>query len=93
MVTMSHNMLPFEWKELFRYRFSFMTLKLLILRYAQKASFKNSDGLIFLTDYAKNNILKCINKSFDENFKIIPHGIDSQFFCDPRSSLPIDRHY
>lgn len=75
-VTMSRNMLPFELKELFRYGFSLMTLKLLIIRMFQKKSFVKSQGVIFLTNYAKKIIIKAVNIS-EEKIALIPHGVTS----------------
>jgi glycosyltransferase involved in cell wall biosynthesis len=75
-VTMSRNMLPFELKELFRYGFSLMTLKLLIIRMFQKKSFVKSQGVIFLTNYAKKIITKAVNIS-EEKIALIPHGVTS----------------
>ena len=44
-VTMSRNMLPFEWKEIRRYGvFSIMTLRFIALRIAQSAAFSQSGG-------------------------------------------------
>ena len=47
-VTMNQNLLPFEYREIFRYGFSLSMVKFLLLRIAQKLSFKNSNGIIFL---------------------------------------------
>jgi hypothetical protein len=57
-VTMSRNMLPFEWSELRRFGLSAMTLRLLVLRANQTASFKKADGTIFLTRYAYDAVTK-----------------------------------
>lgn len=79
-VSMSQNMLPFEWKELSRFGFSLLTMKLLILRYTQSNTFKKSNGVIFLTNYACNEIAKQINNVQCKK-TIIPHGIDERFFA------------
>jgi hypothetical protein len=57
-VAMSQNLLPFEWLELRRYGFTLKGLKLLVLRFIQSYSFKSSNGMIFLTEYAKRAVLK-----------------------------------
>ena len=80
-VSMSQNMLPFEKKELFRFGFSFLTIKLLILRITQSRTFSNSDGIIFLTNYAKNEISKKV--TINKAKQVIPHGIDKRFFSQP----------
>ncbi len=75
-VTMSRNLLPFEWKEMFRYGFSLMTIKLFFIRISQKKSFKNADGVIFLTNYARNVVTKVV-KIKNDNIALIPHGVKS----------------
>jgi len=96
-VTMSRNMLPFEKRELSRYGFSFLTLKLLILRYTQTRSFQAANGVIFLTDYAKQIVLSVTGQLPGET-KVIPHGLNSRFLIPvnslssramPDKSLPI----
>lgn len=64
-VTMSRNLLPFEWRELRRYGLSWLTLKWLILRVTQARSFRRADGLIFLTQYARGVVMRvnCISSS------------------------------
>ena len=57
-VTMSRNMLPFEWSEAKRFGFSWTTLRLILLRWLQFKSFRSASGIIFLTKYAENQVLK-----------------------------------
>ena len=87
-ITISQNMLPFDWKEIFRYRFSFFILKLFFLRYVQLYTFKKSKGIIFLTDYVQNKLLKLIKQN--KRSTVIPHGIDSRFFTKPRKQKSIN---
>jgi hypothetical protein len=61
-VTMSQNLLPFEKPELRRYGWTLFTLKLLLLRLTQSRSFHNADGVIFLTEYARDAVLKVTGK-------------------------------
>ncbi|MCB1179878.1 MAG: glycosyltransferase family 4 protein, partial [Leptospiraceae bacterium] len=82
-VTMSQNLLPFEWKEIKRYKISIFTLKLLILRITQSKAFKKSNGIVFLTNYARKVVLDLYNLPIDKT-SIIPHGINSRFFRKPR---------
>ena len=79
-VTLSQNMLPFEINERRRYGFSLMSIKLLILRIIQERSFKNSNGIIFLTNYAKDTISNLINLNDSDNYTVIPHGINKALF-------------
>jgi glycosyltransferase involved in cell wall biosynthesis len=81
--TMSRNMLPFEWIELKRFGWSFVSLKLIILHFTQLRSFNAANGLIFLTRYAKNFI--CTNESVNTKYiDIIPHGVSADFFKNDR---------
>ncbi len=87
-VTMSRNMLPFEWRELRRYGMSMMTLKWLLLRWVQSRSFSHVDGVIFLTKYARDTVLAEIG-SVSENITVIPHGINPRFSFPPRHQRPV----
>jgi glycosyltransferase involved in cell wall biosynthesis len=87
-VTMSQNLLPFEWRELTRYGWSTVTLKLALLRSLQSRSFRRADGTIFLTRYAQDTVLK-ITGPLPCLTAIIPHGIDSRFLQPPRAQRPL----
>jgi glycosyltransferase involved in cell wall biosynthesis len=91
-VTLSQNLLPFEFKELFRYKFSLMTFKLLLLRFTQSFSFKRSRGVIFLTNYAKSTVLSVTGTIPDKNIKIIPHGLNTRFLNTPRTQKSIEKY-
>lgn len=82
-VTMSRNLLPFEWREMARYGLSILTLKWIVLRWAQSKSFRNADGLIFLTQYA-NNVVTRVTGPVGGQVVAIPHGVDERFVCPPR---------
>jgi glycosyltransferase involved in cell wall biosynthesis len=90
-VTMSRNMLPFEWCELRRFGWSAMTLKLLLLRAVQGRSFRRADGLIFLTRYARDMVMQVVGTTRGRR-RIIPHGIDARFESAAGPQLPIG-HY
>jgi glycosyltransferase involved in cell wall biosynthesis len=83
-VTMSRNMLPFEWQELKRYGWSATALKLLLLKWTQSRSFCKTDGLIFLTAYAQKVVKEAIKVKLPTSVTI-PHGISTRFFQVPRS--------
>jgi glycosyltransferase involved in cell wall biosynthesis len=88
-VTMSRNSLPLELEEARRYRFSFVYLRLLFLRYFQKKSFLKSDGFIFLSNYAMESFIKQGWFKLKKNvhkISIIPHGVSS-FFCGQKSKI------
>ena len=91
MVTMSRNLLPFEWKELLRYGFSLKMFKMIFLRITQSYSFRVADGLIFLTEYAKEAVNK-VARITENKTVIIPHGINSRFAIQPKPQLPIENY-
>jgi glycosyltransferase involved in cell wall biosynthesis len=86
-VTMSRNMLPFELGELFRYRISWMTLRLLLLRFGQSRTFRRADGLIFLTDYAREAVQRVARAG--GRTAVIPHGVEERFRGEPRPQRPL----
>ncbi len=86
-VVMSQNLLPFERKEAARFGFRFARLKMALLRRIQSRSIKGADGLIFLTQYARETVFSAIKHS-STNTAIIPHGIEGRFFCPPRPAEP-----
>ena len=87
-VTMSQNMLPFEWRELKRYGISIDTLKLLLLRRVQGTSFQRSEGVIFLTEYARDAVQMVTGKLGGE-VAVVPHGLNVRFKKVPRKQQPI----
>ena len=82
-VTMSQNLLPFETFEMRRYGFSWMYLRLLLLRLSQAKSFRMADGVIFLSGYARSVVVK---KAVHLNgiSTVIPHGVNNKFFKPPK---------
>ena len=90
-VTMSQNMLPFDWGELRRYGWSLTALKLLLLRISQSSSFKRADGVIFLTRYAKQEVLK-VTGVLNGQMATISHGLNSRFAMAPRPQRPIESY-
>jgi len=88
-VTMSQNMLPFEWHEMRRFGFSKSSLRLILLRFMQAYSFRRAAGMIFLTAYAKRNIMKIV--TFEHcPIAVIPHGVGQQFSMQPRIARSIE---
>jgi glycosyltransferase involved in cell wall biosynthesis len=53
------------------------------LRLTQSRSFKKTDGLILLTVYARNVVLRAIGKLWVET-SIIPHGLNPRFYNKPK---------
>jgi len=73
-IAISQNMIPFEKSVLMEFFFKLKFIKFYLIKISQIHTFKKSQGIIFLTSYAKKKILKIINvKKIN---KIIEHGID-----------------
>jgi glycosyltransferase involved in cell wall biosynthesis len=87
-VTMSQNMLPFEPEEAKRFgRWSWMRLKMWLLRQSQSRSFRKADGLIFLSQYARNVVCRWLEQGHAQVQALqtlIPHGIEPRFAADPK---------
>lgn len=90
-VTMSRNMLPFEWAEIRRYGASWMFFKLLLLRLTQTRSYRRADGTIFLTRYAYGGVSSVVG-TIPGKTKIVPHGVDTRFMMNPRRQRPISEY-
>jgi glycosyltransferase involved in cell wall biosynthesis len=90
-VTMSQNLLPFEWRELRRYGLVLLTLKFTVLRYTQSHSFQRADGVIFLTEWAKQAVLK-VTGELSGKTATIPHGLNPRFRFKPKEQRPIDEY-
>lgn len=74
-VSLSQNLLPFT--HVFKASFH-LRLKLYLIKYLQKKTFRKSAGVIFLTNYAKEIIepqVGTINRT-----TIIPNSVDRKFF-------------
>jgi glycosyltransferase involved in cell wall biosynthesis len=87
-VTSSQNILPFEFRELFRYGLSTQTIKFLLLRLIQSISFTKANGVIFLSHYAQNVVQQSCCISIKKKV-IIPFGINEMFYSKPRSAKEI----
>ena len=72
---MSQNMLPFEKNEINFFSLN-KRLKFQLIKMLQLISFKRSNGVIFLTNYARDTVSNHINKKI--NTTVIPHGIYQQ---------------
>ena len=77
-VTVSQNILPFDFNEIRRYGFSIRVLKFILLRFIQSHTFVQSDGVIFLNNYAYQKILS-VTGNLSGRVAIIPHGINKRF--------------
>ena len=91
MISMSRNMLPYEMSEAFRYGISYMLIRLFYLRILQSRTFHHSSGVIFLSDYARDRVISQIGKLRGKTV-LIPHGINSRFFCKPRTQRRLESY-
>lgn len=71
-VVVSQNLLPFSKYERQRYYRYARGLKLLLLYFFQKRTFKNASKIIFLHEYAKKVISDCVTLTCES--VVIPHG-------------------
>lgn len=88
-VTMSQNLLPFDWREIRRFGFSIFFFKLLALRWTQTKAFRRAEGVIFLTDRAMTTVTAQLGGR-PRRTAVIPHGLDQQFRLAPRTQRSPD---
>jgi glycosyltransferase involved in cell wall biosynthesis len=81
-VSMSQNMLPFEKEESSRFPSWKSRFRFKLLSFTQGRTFKKSQGVIFLTRYAKDYISNSIGLKNDS--LVIPHGINLSFLNEPK---------
>jgi glycosyltransferase involved in cell wall biosynthesis len=81
-ITINQNLLPFEAKEISRYGLGLNYFKFHILRLLQSITNNRAEGIIFLTKYAKEKVLKVCNLENKKSI-IIPHGVNSKFNLNP----------
>lgn len=90
-VSMSRNMLIFDKNERRRFGFSLMRLKFKLLFLVQKRSFKRSQGVIFLSNHARDTVKKSISLS-NITTRIIHHGVSPEFREVPKKQKPISAY-
>lgn len=90
-VTMSQNLLPFDWYEIRQFGFSARGLKFVSLRILQGFSFRRSQGVIFLTNFACKVVLKALG-GLRGRVEIIEHGVPQSTSFPKRVQMPIDRY-
>jgi len=90
-VTISQSLIPFEWSAISKNGISLRALKFMVLRLTQSIGFKHSEGVIFLTQYAKHAVLK-VTGPLRGLAVVIAHGIHPHFECRPKTQLPITQY-
>lgn len=87
-VAMSQNLLPFEWKEIKRFWPKPAFFKMILLRLIQSMTFRRSQGVIFLSQYAKNKTLLATGH-LSAQMTTIPHGLNVAFIKAPKKPRKI----
>ncbi|MEO0296762.1 MAG: glycosyltransferase family 1 protein [candidate division WOR-3 bacterium] len=89
-VAICHNILPFvDFRKMFK--FSFERFKNEYRKFSQIRCFENSRGVIFLSNYAKDIMINKL-KQKPQFIKVIPHGLEERFFCEPRKQKEISEY-
>lgn len=84
---MCRNMLPFDASERARFGLTTARARLELLRVAQSRQFTSADGVIFLTQYARDQVLPQLATP-PRRQTIIAHGIDAAMRLAPREQRP-----
>lgn len=87
-IGMSRNMLLYEreiWKEIKDFK---EILRFWLIFRKQKKCFRNANGVIFISNYAQQEVSKQISLK-DKKISIIHHGISPKFIQEKRNSMPI----
>jgi glycosyltransferase involved in cell wall biosynthesis len=87
-VTISRNMMPFRPEFWTMYpAFSADRFRLRLLRWMNASTFRQSDGMIFLSDTARRVISGSVGRPF-RRVEVIPHGVDHRRFRPLRQREP-----
>lgn len=89
-ISVFQNMLPYSKKELEKYNFSIFKIKMFILKQLLNFSFKKSSGIIFLSNYAKDNILRGLT---NKKSTVIAHGCEKNRFIRKVNKASINLIY
>lgn len=87
MVTLSQDLLSYEPGILLNLKFGFEKIRLALILFLQNRIFRRSEGVIFLTEYARKLITESTGKL--TNSTVIPHGVDPIFrYINTRRTFP-----
>ena len=76
-VILSRNMIPFDPETANLYGWSKVGIRLAVLGLVQRASLRNADGVIFLTDTARDLVERQVGQL--PQTAVIPHGVSNAF--------------
>ena len=89
-IVLCQTLLPFDKIETSRYGISTRGLRLQLLKHGQSRTFKYSNGVIFLTKYAKELVTANIPQIKKKPNIVIPHGVDPAFISDKQKPYDIN---
>ena len=81
-VTMSRNLLPFDKVERARFGLSKTRLRYHVLELAQRRTYQKAAGVIFLTNQARDDVMKVIPE-LPGRTAVIYHGVNADFARQP----------
>lgn len=90
-VTMSRNVLPFDFSQVRHYGASAMLLRFSLLRLGQAQTIRQAGGTIFLDDYARSLVVRAVKKLTGPDV-VIPHGVSERFRAAPRAQKPLSAY-
>jgi glycosyltransferase involved in cell wall biosynthesis len=86
-VTACHNLLPFDDREIARYRESSFLKDLTSWRQVQSRAFLRSSGVIFFSEHSRDHIVSLYPDI--TRCAVIPHGLEEEFRLPPRTSYQL----
>jgi glycosyltransferase involved in cell wall biosynthesis len=90
-VTMSRNMLPFDFSQVRHYGASPKVLRFVLLRLSQTKTLRQADGTIFLDDYTRARVVGKVSKLKGPD-AVIPHGVSESFRAAPKRQQPLSAY-
>ena len=90
-VTMSRNVLPFDFSQVRHYGASVMLPRFLLLRFSQAQTIRQAAGTIFLNDYARALVVETVEK-LNGTDVTIPHGVAERFRATPRAQKKLSAY-
>ena len=91
LVTMFRNMLPFDRDQIRKYPNNIFKIKIYLQKYLILRSLKMSDKIIFISNFARNFLIKT-NKSFKNKSTVIYHGINEKFYKKKTTNSFLKKH-
>ena len=86
-VAWCQTLLPFNRRESIRYGISTRGIRIQLLKHGQAKTFKSSNGIIFLTKYAKELVTANVPQIKKKPYIVIPHGVDPAFTNNKQKTL------